>query len=93
MIGVRVVAVVLVDPPAVAEPDAEVAAHDPDDVVGPPGAEDLLVPGVVAEEADLGEHHRQERRDSQLPPGVAHQHERRAPGGGHHRQHQDPEEV
>ena len=36
--------------------------------------------GVVAEEAELGEHDRQERRDQQLPPRVAEQHEHRPPG-------------
>jgi len=39
--------------------------------VGPPGAEDLAVPGIVAEEADLGEGDREEHRVTQLPPRIA----------------------
>jgi hypothetical protein len=63
-----VVPVVLADPPAVAQADTEVAEQDAKDVVGPPGAEDLPVPGVVAKEADLSEHDGQERGHRQLPP-------------------------
>ena len=54
------VAVVLADPPAVAQPDAQVAKQDAEDVVGLTGAEDLTVPGIVTQEADLGEHTGQE---------------------------------
>ena len=68
VVGVGVVAVVLVDPPAVAQPDQQVRAQQAQQVVVAPGAEDLPMAGVVAEEADLGEHDRQERRDDQLPP-------------------------
>ena len=71
LVGVGVVAVVLTDPPAVAQPDAQVAEQDAEDVVASPGAEDLLVPGVVAQEADLGEHDGQEYGHRQLPPRVA----------------------
>ena len=56
-------AVVLVGPPGVAQPDAEVAKQDAGYIAGPPGAEDLPVPGVMAQEPDLGEYHRQERGD------------------------------
>jgi hypothetical protein len=38
--------------------------QDSEDVIGSPGAEDLPVPGVMAEEADLGEHHGQKRGHS-----------------------------
>ena len=75
LIRVSMVPVVLADPPAVAQPDAQVAEQDADHVVGPPGAEDLPMPGVVAEEADLGEHHCQEGAHRQLPPRIAHQDE------------------
>ena len=71
-VGVRVVPVVLADPPAAAQPDAEVAEQDAGDVAGPPGGENLPVPGVVAQEPDLGEDHRQEHGHRQLPPRVAH---------------------
>src|SRR5216683_1680240 len=81
LIGVRVMAVVLVHPPAVAQPYAEVAVQDAEHVVGPPRAEDLPVPGVVAEEANLGEDHRQEGGYPQLPPRVTHQDEGRPSGG------------
>ena len=67
-VRVRVMPVVLAGPPVVAEPGAEVAAREAEDGVGPPGAEDLAVPGIVAEEAELGEDGRQEHRVSQLPP-------------------------
>jgi hypothetical protein len=44
--------------------------HQPDQVVGPPGTEQLTVAGVMADKGDLGEHHRQKRGGDQLPPGV-----------------------
>src|SRR5512146_2512021 len=56
-VGVGVMPVVLAGPPAVADPGAEVSARHAEDGVGPPGAEDLTVPGIVAEEAELGENH------------------------------------
>jgi hypothetical protein len=80
-VGMGVVTVVLIDPPVVAQPDAEVTEQDAKDVAGPPGGEDLPVPGVVAQEAHLGEHHCQEHRHRQLPPRVAH-HDEGGPSGG-----------
>ena len=59
---------VLAGPPAVADPGAEIAARDAEDGVGAPGTEDLAVPGIVAEETDLGEDGRQEYPVGQLPP-------------------------
>jgi hypothetical protein len=53
-----VMTVVLVDPPAVADAD-EPGVDVADGVVGPPGAEDLPVAGVVADEGKLGGHHRE----------------------------------
>ena len=67
-VGVSVMAVVLADPPAVAQPDGEIANQDAEDVAGPPGAGDLPVAGVVAQKPGLGEHDCQERGHSQLPP-------------------------
>jgi hypothetical protein len=61
----------LADPPAEAHPDQQVGMDQPDQVVCAPGAEDLPVPGVVAHEGDLGEHHRQVGGSEQLPPGVS----------------------
>ena len=62
------------------------AEQDAKDVAGPPGTEYLPVPGVVAQEPDLGEDHCQERSHRQLPPRVACHHEdgpsgRQQPGG------------
>jgi hypothetical protein len=79
-VGVRVMAVVLVHPPAVAQPDAQVAEQDAGGVAGPPGAENLPVSGVMAQEPDLGEHHCQEHGHRQLPPRVAH-HGKGGPSG------------
>ena len=79
-IRVGVMPVVLAGPPAEAQPGRQIAAHHPEDVVSPPGAEDLLVTRVMPEETDLGEHHRQEHRGPQLPPRVPEQRERRPPG-------------
>ena len=80
LVRVGVVAVVLVDPPAVAEPDGQVAVHQPDDVVGALGPEYLLVSGVVADEADLREHTREEDGHHELPPRIAQQDEDRPAG-------------
>jgi hypothetical protein len=76
-----VVAVVLADPPAVAQPDEQVAKDEAGQAVAPPGAEGLPVAGVVAEEADLGEGGRQEDRGGELPPGVPQQQEGCPPRG------------
>jgi len=56
------------DPPAVAEPDAQIAEQDAEDVADPPGTGNLPVPGVVAQEPDLCEHDGHERGHPQLPP-------------------------
>jgi hypothetical protein len=63
-------AVVLVHPPAAAQPDAKVAEQDAGEVAGPPGAGYLLVPGVVAQEPDLGEDHSQERGGRSISPRI-----------------------
>src|SRR4029453_19345485 len=73
--------VVLVDPPAVAQPDQQVGVDDADAVVGPPRAEDLPVPGVMAGEAELGEDDPEEPGGEQLPPRLAEEEEDRPPGG------------
>ena len=84
LVGVGMVAVVLADPPAVAQPNAQVAEQDADDVVGLTGAEDLAVPGVVTQEPDLREHDGQERGHGQLPPRVTDHGEGCPPGGQQH---------
>jgi hypothetical protein len=80
LIRVRVMAVVLLHPPPVAQADAQVAEQDAEHITGAGGAEDLPVPRVVAEEADLGEHAGQEDRHQKLPPGIPQQAERRPAG-------------
>ena len=79
-VGVGVMPVVLAGPPAKAQADAEIPARQPEEVIGLPGAEDLLVARVMAEEAELAEHHGQEDRDPQLPPRITDQRERRPAG-------------
>jgi hypothetical protein len=71
LVGVGVVAVVLGDPPAVAEPDQQVAVDPADQVVGTPRAGDLAVADVVPDEPGLGEHDPEKDGDKQLPPGPA----------------------
>jgi hypothetical protein len=93
VIGVRVVASVFRDPPAEAEADAEVAVQQAQDPAGTGGPEDLAVPGIVAEEAHLGEHRGQEHRHDELVPGVP-EHDNGGPAGGEEqRQHDDGGEV
>ncbi len=70
VVRVRVVPVVLVDPPAVTQSDGQIAVYQSDQIVDPAGAEDLRVPGIVANEAQLGKDEREERRHEQLPPRV-----------------------
>ena len=71
LVGVGVVARVLVHPPAVAEPDHEVAGDARGPLVGLARREDLAVRAVVGEERGLGEEDAEQRRDRQLPPGLA----------------------
>src|SRR5882757_3075073 len=80
-IRIRVVAVVLVEPPAERQPDEQVAVQEPDQVVGLAAAKDLPVPGVVAEKRDLGERDGQEGGDQQLVPGAPEQAETHPTGG------------
>ena len=56
---------------------ARLPSRHAEHVVRPAGGEDLPVPGVVAEEAELGEHHGQKHGHRELPPGVPDQHEQR----------------
>src|SRR5215216_7218402 len=81
VVGVGVVGVVLGDPPAEADPGEQVGVEQAHLVVGAAGAEELAVAGVVAEEGELGEDHRQVGGGEQLPPGVA-QDDEGGPAGG-----------
>ncbi len=80
LIGVRVMGAVLRDPPAEAHPDQHVADRKPEQPVGPAGAKDLLVPGVMTDEAQLGEHQSKKGGDAERGPGVAEQHQPGEPG-------------
>jgi hypothetical protein len=78
-IRVRVVTVVLCHPPAEAEADAEVTQQDAQNVAQPPGRAELPVASLMADKADLGEHHGEEYGHRELPPGVPHQPDRDPP--------------
>ena len=69
-IGVRVMCAVLRDPPAETHPDEDVADRKAKEPVRPSRTKDLVVPGVVADEAELGEGQSQEGGDRQGPPRV-----------------------
>ncbi len=58
VVGVGVVPVVLVDPPPVADPGHR-RVDVSDQIVTPPRGEDLPVPGIMPDEGELGEHHRE----------------------------------
>jgi hypothetical protein len=90
VVGVGVVAVVLGHPPVEAHPAEQVGVQQADPVVGPPGPEDLPVPGVVADEGDLGEDDRQEGSRGQLPPRLPDDGEGDPPGGQQGQVETDP---
>jgi hypothetical protein len=81
LVRVRVVAVVLTLPPAVADSDQQVRDDQADPVVPPAGLEDLTVRGVMAQERGLGHHNREDSRVGELPPAVADPDETHHPGG------------
>jgi hypothetical protein len=81
VVGVAVVVIVLGHPPAEAHPNQQVGVEEADQVVGPPGPEELPVAGVVADEGELGEHHRQIGGGAQLPPRRPQDGEGYRPGG------------
>ena len=80
LVGVGVVRAVLRHPPAEAHSDQEIADGETQEPVGPAGAEHLLVAGVVAHEAELGEHEPEERGDGECDPGIAEQDQPGEPG-------------
>ena len=73
VVGVGVVGVVLVDPPAVAQPVEQVPGQQAERPAGVRVAGDLAMARVVAEEAELRGHDREDRREQDRPPGVAEQ--------------------
>ena len=74
-------AVVLVDPPAVTQPDQQIADEQSEEIVDPLRSGDLLMTAVVPDEGDLGEGEAHHRGDEQLPPRIADEHEH-DPGRG-----------
>jgi hypothetical protein len=72
-VGVGVVPVVLGLPPAEAEPGQQIGHEQPDQVVVASPGEDLVVAGIVADEAELGEHEGQTHGHGEVPPAVADQ--------------------
>ncbi len=73
VVRVGVVPVVLVHPPAVAQPDQGIGVYHADHRVGPGTGPDLAVRRIVPDEPHLREHDGQVGRHRQLPPGVAQQ--------------------
>jgi hypothetical protein len=57
LVGVCVMGAVFGNPPLEAHPDQRIADCQPEQTVGPAGPKDLLVPRVMADEAQLREHH------------------------------------
>jgi hypothetical protein len=93
VVGVAVMVVVLGDPPAEAHPDQQVGVDEADQVVGTPGTEDLAVAGVVADECELGEHHRQVEGGQELPPGIPQDGEGGPPTGEQGKVEADPGRI
>jgi hypothetical protein len=93
LVGMGMMAVVLGDPPAVAEPNQQIAMNPADQAVRTLRAADLAMPGVVPDEAGLGEHHRQEDRDQHLPPRPPEHGEHSPADGQQHQVQADLEAV
>ena len=70
-VGMRVVGVVLGNPPAEAEPDEHVPHDEAEQAIAPARTENLVVSRVMADEGQLGEHHPHHRGHGQGRPRVA----------------------
>jgi hypothetical protein len=68
LIWMGVMGAVLCDPPLEAQSDQTVSDGQPQNLITKTGSKDLLVPCVVRDEAQLGEHHAQECGDAECPP-------------------------
>src|SRR5271169_1733565 len=55
LVGMRMVGVVLVNPPAEAQPDERVSYGEAEQAIAAACAEHLVVPRIMADEAELGE--------------------------------------
>ena len=60
------VSVVLGNPPAKAQPDERVPHDEAKQAIAPARAENLVVPRIMADEAQLGEHHPHQRGDGEV---------------------------
>ena len=80
LVGMRMVSVVLGNPPAEAQPDERVPHGEAEQAIAPARAENLVVPRVMADEAQLGEHHPHQRGDGEGRPRVADDDEQGPPG-------------
>ena len=65
------VSVVLGNPPAEAQPDERVPHDEAEQAIAPARAENLVVSRIMADEAQLGEHHSDQRGDGEGRPRVA----------------------
>jgi hypothetical protein len=74
------VSVVLGNPPAEAQPDERVGHDEPEHLIAPARAENLVVPCIMADEAQLGEHHPHQWGDGEGHPRVA-DHDEQRPSG------------
>jgi hypothetical protein len=93
LVRIGMVPVMFSDPPAIAQANQQVAEHLAEAVVGAATGEHLLVPGVMAEERDLGEGDTQHHRGDGLKPRVTDPHHAR-PGRDIERQREpDPNRV
>ena len=84
---------VLIHPPAVTQPDEQIAGEHPDRVVAAARTTHLLVAAVMAEERHLGEHHPHRRGHDHLVPGPAHHGEYPPQCGERQPGHGDPRRV
>jgi len=80
LVGMRMVSIVLGHPPAKAQPDERVGHDEPEHLIAPARAENLVVPGIMADEAQLGEHHPHQWGDGEGQPRVA-DHDEQGPSG------------
>ena len=73
LVGMCVMGVVLGDHQPKLNPINTFPDDQPEQPVCPAGPKDLLVPRVMADEAQVGEHQPEERRDTERDPRVAHE--------------------
>jgi len=65
-----VVVIVLVEPPAVTEPEKQIRVQQAQELIAGRAAEDFLVAGVVNDEPELGEDEGKESGVAKFDPGI-----------------------